>query len=158
MLRHLFISVLALMAVSASAADAKRIKIVHCETGKVLSVEDQSGDAGAKIMLAKDEAGEANEWLVEKDGDHVKVTNKKSGKVLDVNEDSRDDGASIIQYDVKTEGTDNQRWSWDGTGDEKRLVSKSSKMVLAPDTDGKIVQKKSEKDAKNQLWKVVELK
>lgn len=140
------------------AADAKVVKIIHVETGKVLAIEDQSEEPEAKAVLAKDGDADALLWTIEKDGSHLKITNKKSGKVLDVNDDSKDEDASIIQYDAKDEGTDNQRWSWNGKGDEKRLVSKSSGMAVVPNGDGKLVQKKLDEKSKKQLWKVVEVK
>jgi Ricin-type beta-trefoil lectin domain-like len=140
------------------AADAKVVKIVHVETGKYLAVEDNSDEAAAKTVLAKDGDGEGLQWTVEKDGEHIKLTNKKSGKVLDVNENSKDEDASIIQYDDKSEGNDNQRWKWVGTGDEKRLVSKWSSMAVVPDAVGKLIQKKVDEKAKTQLWKIVDVK
>ena len=158
MTRFLLAALFGLTAAFASAADAKLVKIVHVETGKVLAIEENSDDAAAKAVLAKDGDGDGLQWTIEKDGEHLKLTNKKSGKVLDVNEDSKDEEASIIQFDAKDEGTDNQRWSWDGKGDEKRLKSKSSKMVVVPDADGKLIQKKADEKAKGQLWKVVEVK
>jgi hypothetical protein len=156
---RLLLAALCGLAVSfASAADPVPVKLVHVATGKVLAVEDHSEEAAARAVLAKDGTDVALQWTVEKDGDHLKITNKKSGKVLDVNEDSKDEDAAIIQYDAKDEGADNQRWKWEGKGDERRLVSKSSGLVVVPDADGKLVQKKADEKAKDQLWKVVEVK
>jgi hypothetical protein len=145
-------------ALRASAQDAKPVKLVHVETGKVLALADDSADAGAKAVLAKDEANEARQWKLEKDGDQYKITNRKTGKVLDVFENSKDDGGAIIQWDEKTEDNANQRWSWDGAGEERRLKSKHSELVLDADKDGNVVQKKSDPKAKSQLWRVVEVK
>src|SRR3954451_17092716 len=81
----------------ASAADAKYVKLVHIETGKVLGLVDVSEDAEAKAVLAKDEAGKyARQWKLEKDGEQYKIVNRKSGKVLDVNNASKDEGGQII--------------------------------------------------------------
>lgn len=143
---------------TASAEDAKYVKIVNVSTGKVLGVVDDSEDAGARATLAKDEANQARQWKIEKDGQHLKVVNRKTGKVLDVNENSKDEGAEIIQWDDKTEDNDNQRWSWDGTGDERRLKSKNSGMVLDVNSDGRVIQKKADEKAKGQVWKVVDVK
>src|SRR5262249_57259278 len=85
-----------LAALPAAAADARFVKIVHEQTGKVLAVADDSGDSGARTVLAKDEVNEARQWKLEKDGAHYKLVNRKSGKVLDVFEESNDEGASII--------------------------------------------------------------
>ena len=145
-------------AFTAGAEDAKYVKIVNVDTGKVLAVTDDSEDAGARAVLAKDEANKARQWQLVKDGEHLKIVNRKTGKVLDVNENSKDEGAEIIQWDEKTEDNDNQRWSWDGTGDERRLKSKSSGMVLDVNEDGRVVQKKADQKAKGQLWKVVDVK
>jgi hypothetical protein len=147
---------LGLFAASA-AADAKYVKLVHPDTGKVLAVADNSEEAGAKAVLAKDDGSKAQQWTFEKDGDHYKITNRKSGKVLDVEGDSTDEGGGIIQWDDKAEGTDNQRWSWEGTGKARRLKSKSSSLVLDIGDDG-IVQRKADAKAKGQLWEVVEIK
>jgi hypothetical protein len=101
------------------------------------------------------------QWQFVKDGDFYKLVNRHSGLVLDVNGDSTDEGAEIIVWNDKdaSEGNDNQRWSWDGkvlpTG--TRLKSKSSGHVLDVDGGG-LVQKKSDPQAKGQLWIIVEVK
>jgi hypothetical protein len=146
-----------LAAPAARPAEAKYVKLVHADTGKVLAVADDSEDAGARAVLAKDEAGPARQWRLEKDGDHYKVVNRKSGKVLDVFEESSEEGAAIIVWDDKAEGNDNQRWSWVGDGQNRRLKSKSSGLVLDVDEEGKAVQRKADDKAKGQLWKVVEV-
>jgi hypothetical protein len=142
-----------------AAEEAKPVKLVNVETGKVLAVTDDSEDAGAKAVLAKDEpTNEARQWKLEKDGSEYKVVNRKTGKVLDVFQNSKDEGGQIIQWDEKTEDNANQRWSWEGTGEERRLKSKNSGLVLDVETDGSVVQKKSDPKAKSQLWRVVEVK
>lgn len=150
--------VTAVLALPAAADDVKYVKLVNVETGKVLSVTDNSTDAGAKAVLAKDDGDESQQWKVEKDGDHLKIVNRKSSKVLDVSENSKDEDAAIIQWDEKTDDNDNQRWSWDGAGKERRLKSKSSELVLAADKDGNVIQKKADEKDKGQLWKVIEVK
>ncbi len=50
---------------------------------------------------------------------------------------------------------DNQRWSWDGDGPQRRLKSKSSGFVLDVDRDGKIVQRKGDAKARSQLWQFI---
>jgi hypothetical protein len=151
-------AVCGLFAARAAAEDAKYVKLVHKETGKVLAVKDNSEEAGAKTTLAKDDGSEAQQWKVEKDGDHLKITNRKTGKVLDVENASTDEGSSIIQWDEKSDDTDNQRWSWDGDGKTRRLKSKSSKLVLDIGDEDMVVQKKADEKAKTQLWEVVEIK
>jgi hypothetical protein len=140
------------------AAEPKYVKLVHVDTGKVLAVAEDSDEAGARAVLAKDEAGEARQWKLEKDGDHYKVVNRKSGKVLDVFEESTDEGTPIIIWDDKAEGNDNQRWSWEGEGQARRLKSKSSGLVLDVDGEGKVVQRKADDKARGQLWRVTEVK
>jgi len=147
-----------LLTAGAVADDAPYVKLVHKETGKVLAVEDDSTEAAARIVLAKDEAKEGQQWKLEKDGSFYKIVNRKSGKVLDVFEDSREEGAAIIQWDDKSEGFDNQRWAWIGDGKARHLKAKSSELVLDVDSDGKAVQKKLDEKAKGQLWEVVEVK
>jgi hypothetical protein len=146
-----------LLASPAVAAD-KYVKLVHADTSKVLAVADDSDDAGAKVVLAKDDGSKGQQWKLEKDGDHYKIVNRKSGKVLDVEGESTDEGGGIIQWDDKSEGNDNQRWSWEGKGQDRRLKSKSSTLVLDVGEAGAIVQKKTDDKAKGQLWRVVEVK
>ncbi|MCU0705055.1 MAG: RICIN domain-containing protein [Fimbriiglobus sp.] len=136
------------------------VKIVHVESGKVLGVADDSEDAEAKCVLAKDEEGkEARQWRVVKDGEWVKLVSVKSGKVLDVNNASADEGGELIIWDDKgEEDTDNQRFQWDGKGDERRLKAKGSGLVLDVSNDGGVIQKKADEKNKKQLWKVVEVK
>lgn len=136
------------------------VKIVHVDSGKVLGVADDSEEPAAKCGLAKDEDGKtARQWKLVKDGDWLKVVNVKSGKVLDVNEASSDEGADMIIWDDKgTEDVDNQRFQWEGKGDEKRLKAKHSSLVLDVTRDGGVIQNKADEKNKKQLWKVVEVK
>jgi hypothetical protein len=144
---------------AAAAADAdKYVKLVHTDTGKVLAVADNSDEAGAKTVLAKDDGTKGQQWKLEKDGSHYKIVNRKSGKVLDVEGESMDEGGGIIQWDDKSEGNDNQRWSWQGDGKTRRLKSKSSGLVLDVGDEGAVVQKKADDKVKTQLWQVVEVK
>jgi hypothetical protein len=145
-------------AFTAAADDAKYVKIVNVSTGKVLALTDDSEDAGARAILSKDETNQARQWQPVKDGEHLKIVNRKTGKVLDVNEASRDADAEIIQWDEKTEDNDNQRWSWDGKGDERRLKAKHSGLVLDVNAEGKVIQKKADDKSKSQLWRVVAVK
>ena len=84
---------------SAAAEDAKFVKLRNADSGKVLAVADNSEEAGARIVVAKDDGNEFQQWKLEKDGDHYKVVNRKSGKVLDVSQDSKEEGGEIIQWD-----------------------------------------------------------
>jgi Ricin-type beta-trefoil lectin domain-like len=135
------------------------VKIVHVESGKVLAVEGDSEENEAHCTLAKDEDNEARRWKVVKDGEWLKVVHVKSGKVLDVNNVSTEEGAHLIIWDDKgTDGIDNQRFQWDGKGEERRLKAKNSSLVLDADGDGHVIQKKADEKSKKQLWKVVEVK
>jgi hypothetical protein len=135
------------------------VKIVHVDSGKVLGVADDSDEAESKCVLAKDQNGnESRQWRVVKDGDWLKLVNVKSGKVLDVSGDSTDEDAELIIWDEKEEEMDNQRFKWDGKGDERRLKAKHSELVLDVTDDGDVIQKKADEKNKKQLWKVVEVK
>ena len=160
MFRTISLAVVAcgLFAARAAAEDAKYVKLVHVETGKVLAIADNSDEAGAKAVLVKDAGSKAQQWKFEKDGDHYKLVNGKSGKVLDVDGESTEEGGAIIQWDDKSEGNDNQRWSWEGKGKARRLKSKSSTLVLDVGDEAVIVQRKADDKAKGQLWRVVEIK
>ena len=147
-----------LFAAPAAAADAKYVKLVHADTGKVLAVADNSDEAGAKAVLAKDDGSKGQQWKLEKDGDYIKIVNRKSGKVLDVEGESTEEGGAIIQWDDKSEGNDNQRWSWEGKDKDRRLKSKSSSLVLDVGDGGSVIQRKADDKAKGQLWRVVEVK
>jgi len=146
------------LAGTAAADTAKYVKLVHADTGKVLTVTDNSDDAGAKTVLVKDDGSKGQQWKFEKDGDHYKIVNRKSGKVLDVEGDSMDEGGSIIQWDDKAEGNDNQRFAWQGSEKARQLKAKSSGLVLDVGDEGAVVQRKADAKAKGQLWRVVEIK
>jgi hypothetical protein len=148
----------ALFAVPALAADAKYVKLVHAKTDKVLVVADNSNEAGAKAVLAKDDGSKGQQWKLEKDGDYYKIVNRKSGKVLDVADESKEEGGEIIQWFDKPEGNDNQRWSWEGKDKDRRLKSKASSLVLDVGDGDAIVQRKADDKAKGQLWRMVEVK
>lgn len=136
------------------------VKIVHVDSGKVLGVADDSDEAAAKCVLAKDEDGkDARRWKLVKDGDWLKLVNVKSGLVLDVNEASADEGAELIIWDDKKFcDVDNQRFRWEGKGDERRLKAKGSELVLDVTREGGVIQNKADEKNKKQLWKVVEVK
>jgi curli biogenesis system outer membrane secretion channel CsgG len=155
---HLVLVFILSFAFAAAAEDAKYVKIVNVNTGKVLAVTDDSDDAGARAVLAKDEPNQARQWQLVKDGNQLKIVNRKTGKVLDVNEASKDEDAEVIQWDEKTDDNDNQRWSWDGAGEERRLKAKHSGLVLDANADGKVIQKKADEKSKSQLWRAVEVK
>ena len=158
MSRSLVAAVAALaLAAPAAAQDDKYVKLVHPDTGRVLAVEDDSEEAEAWAVLAKDEDKEARQWKLVKDGDYLKLVNRKSGKVLDVFQDSKESGTKIIIWFDKPEENDNQRWQWVGDGKARRLKSKSSGLVLDIEA-GKVVQRKPDDKAKSQLWEVVEVK
>jgi hypothetical protein len=146
-------------AAPALAADEKIVRIVNVETGKVLAVTDDSEEAGARTVLAKaDPDNKAQQWEIKKDKKVFALVNVKSGKVLDVNEDSKEEGAAIIIWDAKDEDNDNQLWSWEEKDKERRIVSKSSALVLDIDDEGRIVQKKTDEKAKKQLWNIEKVK
>jgi hypothetical protein len=158
MSRTLFAVVASVVFASSAPAQEKFVKFVQADTGKVLAVAEDSDEAGARTIVAKESDSKAQQWRFVKDGDFYKIVNRKSGKVLDVFGESQDEGAAVIQWDDKDEGTDNQRWSWVGDGQERRLKSKSSGMVLDVDGEGRLIQKNADPKAKAQLWKVVEVK
>lgn len=144
---------------SSATADDKYVRLVNVETGKVLSVKDDSVECETPAVLAKlDADNKAQQWKFEKDGDFLKLVNRKSGKVLDVNDDSKEEGGRIIIWEDKTDGVENQRWSWVGEGKERQLKSKSSGLVLDVDGEGQIIQKKADEKSKKQLWRIEEVK
>jgi hypothetical protein len=145
------------LAAPARGNDEKFVKIVLAD-GKVLSVADDSEEAGAQVVVVKDGPSKAQEWKIVKDGKFLKLVNRKSDKVLDVFGESTDEGVKIIIWDDKAEGNDNQRWTWEGEGKAKRLKSKSSELVLDVDDRGNVIQKKADEKAKGQLWTVKEVK
>jgi Ricin-type beta-trefoil lectin domain-like len=153
------VPLIAALAVAAPtrAGEDKFVKLALAD-GRVLSVAENSDEAGAQVVAAKDGDSRAQQWRVVEDGPSLKLVNRKSGMVLDVFEDSKDEDVKIIIWEEKTEDNDNQRWQWDGTGKARRLKSKSSALVLDVDGQGGVVQKKADDKAKGQLWTVKELK
>jgi hypothetical protein len=156
---RILLPLLAALALAAPGqADNEKFVKITLADGKVLSVADDSEEGGAQVVVTKDGDSQAQQWKIVEDGKFLKLVNRKSGKVLDVNEDSRDEGGKIIIWEEKSEGTDNQRWSWEGTGKAKRLRSKSSELVLDVDETGNVIQKKADEKAKGQMWAVKEVK
>jgi hypothetical protein len=152
-------ALIAVPAIARDDKDAKYFKLIHVDSGKVLGIINDSEEDEARAVIAKqDEKNLAQQWKLEKDGTHYKLTNRKSGKVLDVNDNSTDENGAIIQWDDKAVDNDNQRWIWVGDGTERRLKSKSSGLVLDVDNEGKVIQKKANEKAKEQLWKLSEVK
>lgn len=147
-----------LAAVPAWAQNPMFVKLVHVSTGKALSVADESDDDGAAITLAKESDSRAQQWQMQKDGDFYKVVNRKSGKVIDVYEDSFDEDTQIIQWEDKPDENDNQRWTWAGEGEERRLIAASSGLVLDIADDRNIVQRRLSRTARSQLWRVKAVK
>jgi len=139
--------------------DDKLIKLVHVDSGKVLAIADDSDENEARVVLVKDEDKAGQHWKIVKDGEWLKIVHVKSGKVLDVNNASEDEDGEFIIWPEKSDddGNDNQRFQWEGKGDERRLIAKHSKHALGA-KDGNAVQKKSDEKAKDQLWKIVEVK
>ena len=155
----------------------RNVKIVNVATGKVLTVEDDATDSGARAVLNKDNDESARQWKLEADGDYLKLTNRKSELALDVSGESTDDGGIIIVWDDKAaDGNDNQRWTWEPNKKAKpgadggkptadslfseaggKLKSKSSGLVLNVDSDGGIIQSNPDDSAKSQLWRIVEV-
>jgi hypothetical protein len=149
-----------LVITSLAPAGEKYVKLVNAASGKMLTVEDKSTEAEAKVVVDKDDPdGPSRHWQIEPTGPHLKLTNRNSGKVLDVYGGSKDEYGQIIQWDAKDNAeADNQLWSWDGTGKARRLKSKNSDLVLDVTPDGQVVQMKADPDRKTQLWEVVEVK
>jgi hypothetical protein len=146
-----------LLAASAAIADSKYVKILHVKTGKILAVDRDSEEPAARAILSKDDNSKARQWKLEKDGDYYKVVNRSSGRVLDVFEASEEDGAPIIIWKDKMEQTDNQRWSWEGNGKDRRLRTKRFNFVLGVDDEGKLIQQKTNAKDESQLWRVVKV-
>jgi hypothetical protein len=145
-----------LLAAPVTAEEYNRfVKLVHVDSGKVLAVVDDSDEAGAKMVLAKDDGSKGQNWKIEHEGDYYKIINRKSGKVLDVDGRSKLEEAKIIQWHDKENENNNQRWSWEGTGKERRLKSKLSNLVLEVGDEDLVVQRRSELNVKSQLWRVV---
>ncbi len=159
MVRLVLVAVLTcILAAPADAADAKYVKIIHVKTGKVLAVDKDSDEAGARAVLAEDNNSKARQWKLEKEGDYYKIINRQSGKVLDVFEEANEAGAPIIVWDSRSQKNDNQLWIWQGSGAERRLKPKSNSLVLDVDDEGRLIQQKSNDKAKSQLWRTVEVK
>ena len=153
------LTALALLAAPLLADDPKGpapVRLIQVSSGKALSVEPppENEDLGGRaVVVQADPMDPAQEWKIEPAGKAFKLVNRKTGQVLDVSDESTDPGAPIIQWEDN--GFDNQRWNWVGDGAERRLRSKSSGLVADTDKDGKLVQRKADKNAKSQLWKVV---
>jgi hypothetical protein len=160
-------AVLLLSAAQTYAADSKPddagyVKIINVATGKLLALEHESDAASDQAVIAAEAKGShAQQWKLEKNGDFYQLVNRANGLALDVNGWSTDAGASIILWDAKGAGdqNDNQQWSWEQANQASdkgvRINSKSSGLVLDVDDAGKIVQQGASNTAKSQLWRIV---
>ena len=147
-----------ILAAPVAAADAKCVKIIHVKTGKVLAVDKDSDESGARAVLAKDDNSKARQWKLKNDGDYFELINRQSGKVLDAFEEAHEVGTPIIVWDEKTEGMANQRWAWQGSGKERRLKTKLDNLVLDIEDADKLILQKPDDKAESQLWRIVEVK
>jgi hypothetical protein len=147
------------------------------------STEDSAQAMLVKDVPPSDANSQTRQWKIQKADNFIMLVNRKSGKALDVSEWSNDDDGIIIIYEAKPEsdGNANQQWtlkSEDKPTDSKtvdskpsdgkptdskpsdsgrRISSRSSGLVLDVDSEGKIVQRHSDGNAKSQLWRVVEV-
>src|SRR4051794_22924445 len=82
----------ALPASAQNAQDAPWVKLVHADTGKVLTITDKSEEAEARVTIVKDDGSDIQQWKLVKDGNYYKIVNHKTGMVLDVYGESLDEG------------------------------------------------------------------
>jgi hypothetical protein len=127
------------------------VKVVHVESGKLLTA------AGGQLHLAPDTGAETQQWLLDPSDGYFKLEDPRSGKVLDVLQNLLDEGAPVGLHGSKSRNDNNQLWSWDSSGEERRLVSRLSGLVLDVDGQGQTVQNKPDEKARGQLWRVVEV-
>jgi hypothetical protein len=81
------------------------VKLVHVDTGKVLAIADDSEDAGASAVLARDDGSPSHQWRFDKHGEYLKVINRKlSTLVLDVGNDD-----AIVQR-IANQNAKGQLW------------------------------------------------
>jgi hypothetical protein len=130
------------------------VKLVHANTGSVLSVAGESDADGAKAVL-KDEAGLARRWILIKEGAYFRLVNARSQHGLAPEDGSREPAPVVQDYQMRT---DDQQWAWVGAGAERRLKSKWSGLVLDVDAHGGVFQRKADSKARSQLWRAVEIK
>jgi WD40 repeat protein len=133
------------------------VKLVQASTGKVLAAPDTPGLSAATLQ-ANDDKDEAQQWQLVADGPHFKVVSLKNRGVLDVALKSKNEGAEIFVFFDHPVDNDHQRWRWEGTGPQRRLVSKLSGLVVDVSEGGKAIQKKADPASRSQLWKAVEVK
>lgn len=152
----LAVLVLLAAAIPAHAKETKAVKLVNVATGRVLAIMDNGTDAGNVAATLPLSDSSTHGWALDAKGDkHFMIRNLASDKVLDVPEHSKEAGKNIIIWDAKDKDHDNQLWSWEGEGDERRIKSKLSGLVLDVNDDGVAVQNKLDAESKSQLWKLV---
>jgi hypothetical protein len=86
--------------------DGEHLKIVHRKCGKVLDVNEVSGDEGAKIILydSKDSENDNQRWEWVGTGEGKRLKSKSSSLVLDI-----DGEGKVIQ---KKEDSENKKQLW----------------------------------------------
>jgi hypothetical protein len=132
--------------------------LVNVNSGRCLSVEDQSPDAGAKMVQGPtpDKAGRSEHWKLIETGPAFRLRNEKSGLVLQVWSSNRQNGSRPVQ--AKDEVTkDHQHWTFEPKGEAYVVRVAHSQLVLgvaasARDEGARVVQWNYVPDVADQLW------
>ncbi|MBC6605671.1 RICIN domain-containing protein [Hymenobacter sp. BT188] len=121
-------------------------KLVGKGSNKVLDVDNNSNNAGAKVQIWDDNGSTAQRFVItlQSDGTY-KLTHKGTSQVLDVDNNSDQNGAKVQQWDDN--GSSAQRWIITSNGDGSfKLMHKGTNKVLDVDNNN------SHNGAKVQQW------
>jgi len=171
LLHFALVPFLLLAIASASAADADHnpaaqnpddvapVKIVNVATGKILAIDFAGGQN--QVVVADDSPSVARCWRIIPDGDFLTIVNPENSSNLLAKSGAASEtpvAHSPNRLDPSTgHHLDNQLWTWDGTGKDRRLKSKSSNLVLDVDEHGLVVLRQANANP-SQLWKAVDSK
>lgn len=121
--------------------------LVNQNSGRCLSVKDQSKEPGAKIVQGPtpDKAGPSEHWKLLATGDAFRLKNENSGLVLEIGKANQAKGVQPIQWHDQATAA-HQLWTFVAFGDEFNLLVGHSNMALA------IGQSKLEEGARAIQW------
>ncbi|MBL8822757.1 MAG: RICIN domain-containing protein [Planctomycetia bacterium] len=124
-----------------STQEIEYYRIINKASGKVLDVENGSGDLRAKIVqFTRQDRSETQQWQIVPFGNFCQVANRKSSYVLDVPNRSIIAGAPLVLYTSNPNRKDNQNqlWKLNKTKDGYfSLVVLHSNMVLTLEENSK---------------------
>jgi len=133
-------------------------KLINRNSGKALSVNNDSTSNAANVQQWTDSGKTSQQWIITDEGYGYKIMNVNANKALDVNENSTENGGNVIIWSDNSNL--NQRWYIEEIGDGYvTLQNINSGLLLdvekASTSDGGNVLQWASNGNGNQQWKLV---